>query len=125
MNREFINLLTSIAKSKGKTNFNQRIWELQELALQSLLERLSDPSKALEALNTFLPSFQIREVAGAFSLLEQSWWLKLLRMTYLMDAQQLKSKANIPVEKAARLFGAPDPYGVLREDQVYCVIQVN
>ena len=124
MNREIINLLTSIGNAQQKNPFDQHIWDLQERALHSYLDRLSVPSKAYEALITFLPTFRIREIEETFNLLDQSWWLKILVMTYLMDVQLLKSKANIPVEKAARLFGAPDPSGLLCEGQVYCVIQV-
>jgi len=45
-------------------------------------------------------------------------------MTYMLDVKQLKERANIPVEKATRLFGAPDPTGLLRDGEVYCAIQV-
>ena len=71
-----------------------------------------------------MTSSQVRAVAGTFNFLEQSWWLKLVMMTYLLDVQHLRSKANIPVEHGARVFGAPDPKGVLLEGQVYCAIMV-
>jgi hypothetical protein len=45
-------------------------------------------------------------------------------MSYLLDVQQLKRKANIPVEQGVRVFGAPDPIGILKEGQVYLNIQV-
>lgn len=93
-------------------------------ALKSFLERLHDPVKALEALQTHMPSSKLRNVADTFNILDQSWWLKLVMMTYLLDVQHMKSKANIPVEQGARVFGAPDPKGVLREGQVYCAIMV-
>jgi hypothetical protein len=38
--------------------------------------------------------------------------------------QQLKEKANIPVEKGIRLFGAPDPKGLLKDNEIYCAIKV-
>jgi hypothetical protein len=76
------------------------------------------------ALSTFLPNVKIWKIGESFNFLEQSWWLRLLVMTYMLDVKQLKERANIPVEKATRLFGAPDPTGLLRDGEVYCAIQV-
>jgi hypothetical protein len=117
-----LHLITTMVYS----NFNrieEHIWNLQESALQIFLERLSSPSAAANALSTFLPDTW--KFGQVFNFLEQSWWQRLLVMTYMLDVKQLKEKANVPVEKATRLFGAPDPMGLLQDGEVYCAVQVN
>jgi hypothetical protein len=74
MNRELINLLTSICGPGSPVA--DRIWQLQEHALEAYLDRLVSTETAATALKTFLPAFEIREIAENFIVLKQSWWLQ-------------------------------------------------
>jgi RNA-dependent RNA polymerase len=38
---------------------------------------------------------------------------------------QLRTKCNILVEKAARVLGVVDEYGILKENEVYCIVSVD
>ncbi|CAK84360.1 unnamed protein product (macronuclear) [Paramecium tetraurelia] len=50
---------------------------------------------------------------------------KVYEKLKLLEIQQLKQKYNILVEKAERLFGVVDQYGILNEGEVICIRKPN
>lgn len=119
LNAEVITLLTSIS-SKNLDNY---IMDLQGQALNQLQLRLTDPNEGQRVLKLLLPFLPIAKISQLCNLIAEPWWLNLLRLSYVCDAHQLK-KGHVPLAEAARLMGVPDPIGVLREGEIYCVIKV-
>lgn len=119
LNAEVITLLTSIS-SKNLDNY---IMDLQGQALNQLQLRLTDPNEGQRVLKLLLPFLPIAKISQLCNLIAEPWWLNLLRLSYVCDAHQLK-KGHVPLAAAARLMGVPDPIGVLREGEIYCVIKV-
>jgi len=85
--------------------------------------RLMYCAQAENALTIALSKGNILQVISRFNVLEESWWLKIVRFTYLLDVKLLREKTKIPIIEGCRLIGAPDPSGLLKNNQVYCSIK--
>ena len=68
---------------------------LQEKALKDYAERLTSPSVGENVLTTFLQARNIRDVCQSFNILEQSWWLKLLILSYMLVTNCISRRLSI------------------------------
>jgi hypothetical protein len=77
-----------LARPRGAINivlyYRIQFRNLQEKALRDYAERLTSPSVGENVLTTFLQARNIRDVCQTFNILEQSWWLKLLILSYML-----------------------------------------
>ena len=120
LNREIINLLSSIENS----NIKNTLFQYLDEDFEDLLNMFENGRKAVENLQTYLKEDDIKLIYDSrFSLTENSFWFEVLKGIYRLRSIETKEKMNILVKDGAFLMGVPDPYGVLKEDEIFVQVQ--
>ena len=122
LNREAINLLDSLARlSEGQ--IDDDLIRMEHNALRQLTNRLESQAVAQGALSGYIDGNIISAVGERFALTLEPYWFSLLVHSYHLEALRIQEKANIPVEKGCRLMGISDPFGTLRDGEVFLKIE--
>ena len=120
LNREIINLLSSIENS----NIKNTLFQYLDEDFEDLLNMFENEQKALENLKAYLMEDDIKLIYDSrFSLIENSFWFEVLKGIYRLRSMGTKDKMNIFVKDGAFLMGVPDPYGVLKEDEIFVQVR--
>ena len=120
LNREIINLLSSIENS----NIKNTLFQYLDEDFEDLLNMFENGQKALENLQTYLKEDDIKLIYDSrISLTENSFWFEVLKGIYRLRSIETKDKMNILVKDGAFLMGVPDPYGVLKEGEIFVQVQ--
>ena len=116
LNREIINLLTSIKDHDIKNT----LFRYMDRDLEELLKMFKSEKIALQHLQEYIPANDLKDIYDSgFSFTENAHWFEVLKGIYRLRSMDIKEKMNIWVEEGALLMGVPDPYGVLNENEVF------
>ena len=116
LNREIINLLSSIEDHDIKNT----LFRYMDRDLEELLKMFKSEKIALQQLQDYIPESDLKDIyESGFSFTENAHWFEVLKGIYRLRCMDIKEKMNIWVEEGALLMGVPDPYGVLKENEVF------
>ena len=119
LKREIVNLLSSIENN----NIKNTLFQYLDEDFEDLLNMFENEQKALGNLKAFLMEDDIKLIYDSRISLENPVWLKVLKGIYRLRSMKKKSKMNILVKDGVFLMGVLDPYGVLKQDEIF--IQVR
>lgn len=119
LNREIITLLDAIPEMK-KRGLHKTLMDYQENALAKYSEMFTNILKAEQELRNYLPPDYVNNLSSCgMELLEEKYWISILQGIYRLRTSEIRTKTSIPVDKSCLLVGVPDPFGVLKEDEVF------
>ncbi|XP_057311884.1 uncharacterized protein LOC130649592 [Hydractinia symbiolongicarpus] len=117
LNREVITLLSSI---KSEWPLAKYLLDYQEKELAKSAKMFTDGHIAKQVLKQYLEKKTIEELKSCnFEILDERYWFHILQGIYRLETHLIRTKTNIPVEEGCLLVGIPDPYGILKEDEVF------
>ncbi|CAE7857361.1 RDR1, partial [Symbiodinium sp. KB8] len=124
LNREIINLLTSLSRVGSRWEIDAALTRRQEAVLQHASEIFTDEDRAFTTLNEMLPSswrHRLVHAREAKGLINEPFWLSVLARAYRLQVRDLVQRARIPipVTDGCLAMGIPDPLGVLQEGEVF------
>ena len=124
LNVQVINLITSLKDCSGTWSPEPRIKHLFESYLQNIGMMFKDSVLADKELFTNLATY-FKPTTEHFDILNEPYFLSLLRCIYTYKVNNLVRKFRIPVKDGCLLMGIPDPIGVLRDGEVYIHYQIE
>ena len=124
LNVQVINLITSLMDSSGTWSPEPRIKYLFQSYIQSIGIMFTDSELAGKELTTNLANYS-KPTIEHFDILNEPYFLSLLRCIYAYKVNSLVQKFRIPVKDGCLLMGIPDPIGVLRDGEVYIRFQIE
>ena len=122
LNREIINLLSSIENHDIKNT----LLGYMDRDLAELTKMFENEKIALQQLQDYLSESDLKLIYDSgFSFTENAHWFEVLKGIYRLRSMDIKEKMNIWVEEGAFLMGVPDPYGILKENEVFVQVKKN
>ena len=122
LNREILNLLSSIKDFDIKENLLQYM----DKELDSLVNIFNNEKVASDYLQSYLPKDDIKSIYNSrFSFIENAHWSEVLKGIYRLRSMEIKRKMNILIDDGAFLMGVPDPYGVLKDNEIFVQVRKN
>ncbi|XP_065565355.1 uncharacterized protein LOC136030361 [Artemia franciscana] len=118
LNREIITLLESI-----HSDVVEELHVLHERVLSRNIEMLIDPRLAARKLETLQIYWKVKQVQQYFDLLNEPFWLRVLKKLFEVDATDIAKKTKIPLKDAALVLGVSDPFHILGQEEVFLQIQ--
>ena len=120
LNREILNLLSSIEDFDVKEN----LLRYMDKELDSLVNIFENEKIALDYLQSYLPKDDMKLIYdSSFSFIENAHWSEVLKGIYRLRSMEIKNKMNILIDDGAFLMGVPDPYGVLKDNEIFVQIR--
>ncbi|XP_065565353.1 uncharacterized protein LOC136030359 [Artemia franciscana] len=120
LNREIITLLESI-----HSDVVEELHVLQEKALSSNVEMLIDPRFAARKLKKLPIDWKVEQIQQYFDLLNEPFWLQVLKKFFEVDTIDIAKKTKIPVKEAGLFLGVADPFHILNQEEIFLQIQRN
>ena len=122
LNREIINLLCSFEEN----NIKDILIRYMDKGLEELVNMFESEEIALKNLQLFLPLNNLSFILNSeFSFTKNAHWFEVLKGIYRLRSMELKNKMNIAIDEGALLLGIPDPYGVLKDNEVFVQVHKN
>ena len=122
LNKEIINLLSSFEEYSIK----DILIRYMDKELEELVNMFESEETALQNLQRFLPLNNLSFILDSeFSFTKNAHWFEVLKGIYRLRSMELKNKMNITIEEGAFLVGIPDPYGVLKDNEVFVQVHKN
>ena len=122
LNREIINLLSSIEDY----NIKDVLIRYMDKDLEELISMFENEEIALRNLKRYLSQSNALFIFDRrFTFTENAHWFEVLKGIYRLRSMELKNKMNITIEEGAFLVGIPDPYGVLKDNEVFVQVHKN
>ena len=122
LNREIINLLSSI---EGY-NIKDVLIRYMDKDSEELVSMFENEEIALQNLKRYLPKSNTSLIFDSgFSFTESAHWFEVLKGIYRLRSMELKNKMNITIDEGAFLIGIPDPYGILKDNEVFVQVHKN
>ena len=116
LNREILNLLTSIKDY----NIKNTLFRYMDKDLEELVSMFENDKIALKYLQSYLPQNDLKLIYNDISkFTENKHWFEVLKGIYRLRTMNIKNRMNIIIEDGALLMGVPDPYEVLKENEVF------
>ncbi|KAK2705537.1 hypothetical protein QYM36_015803 [Artemia franciscana] len=84
---------------------------------------LIDPRLAARKLETRQISWKVKQVQQYFDLLNEPFWLRVLKKLFEVDTTDIVKKTKIPLKDAALVLGVSDPFHILGQEEVFLQIQ--
>ena len=123
LNREVITLLSAI---KSDWLLNNTLMRYQEVALAKSAEIFMDGKAAQESLKSYIDKNTIDELRSCnFEILDEKYWFTILQGVYRLQVREIRNKTSIPIDKGCLLIGVPDPYGVLKDNEVFVQLKID
>ena len=120
MNREILNLLPSTKDF----DIQEILLRYVDKELDSLVSIFKNEKIALDYLQSYLSKDDIKLIYDSrFSFIENAHWSEVLIGIYRLRAMEIKNKINILIDDGAFPMGVPDPYGVLKGNEVFVQVR--
>ena len=120
LNREILNLLSSIKDF----DIQEILLQYMDKELDSLVSIFENEKIALDYLQSYLPKDDMKLIYDSrFSFIENAHWFEVLKGIYRLRSMEIKNKMNILIDDGAYLMGVPDPYGVLKGNEVFVQVR--